>query len=109
MKIGPPYVLTRVWTRVHNLGMTKTEAAEIIAREVVALAIANGNRDGKALAQEVVAEWHAGHSGAYRQDVAQTNGYECKDIARIVRACKARVADLQAAARDRATVEALAR
>ena len=89
--------------------MTKTEAAEIIAREVVAHLIATGGKDGKTVAQETVAEWHAGHRGAYRQDVARTNGFECKDIARVIRACKARIADLQTAARDWATVEALAR
>lgn len=88
--------------------MTKTEAAEIIAREVVAIAL-TGRTDGKAIAQEVVAEWHAGHQGAYRAEVARTNGYECKDIARVIRAAKARIADLQSAARDRAAAEALAR
>jgi protocatechuate 3,4-dioxygenase beta subunit len=88
--------------------MTKTEAADVIAREVVRVLL-TGRTDGRDVAQEIVAEWHAGHQGAYRQDVARTNGYECKDIARVTRAAKARIADLQAAARDRATAEALAR
>jgi hypothetical protein len=88
--------------------MTKTEAAAIIAREVVNIAL-TGRTDGKAIAQEVVAEWHAGHRGVWCQDVARTNGYECKDIARVIRAAKTRAADLQAAARDKATAEALAR
>jgi hypothetical protein len=89
--------------------MTKTEAAEIIARTVVNNLVSTGQKDGRLTAQEVVAEWHAGHAGVWCQDVARTNGYECKDINRVVRAAKARIAEMQAAARDRAAVEALAR
>lgn len=88
---------------------TKAEATEVIAREVVFFLQRTGQKDGRAAAEAIVSEWHAGHRGAYCQQIAQINGYAAGDIARVIRACKARVAELNTAARDRARTKALAR
>lgn len=87
--------------------MTKTEAAAIIAREVVQALIrqhANGQKrlDGKLTALELLSEYGNGHNGAYLQEAATT-----ANLRTVLIHAKRQMADYIQGQRDLATARRL--